>query len=802
MFKVYACLTTEHDLRLVAVAAAICLFVSMVGVSMFDRCRAAQGRSRLVWLALVGTSSGFGTWATHFIAMLAYHPSTHASYHLGLTLLSLALAILIIGAGAAIVLIGPSRWYAGIGGAVIGLGIAAMHYCGILAMQAPLLLIWSQETVLASILIAVAFGIPGAIAGAQRDNLGYTLLSAVLFTASVLSLHFTAMSAITALPAPDQTAVGPALSAPSLALVIAGAAAAILGGCLIAALTDRRSRAVNARQKLLLDIAIENMPQALCMFDAQGNSTLFNSHYAELVGIPAERLNGMNLLDQLELRKSRGKLAGDPQAIFDSIMEEIGAGRQIVKTDAFVAPGRVLRITEQPLPGSGWVATIEDVTEWRKTQERIAHLARHDALTDLPNCTTFREELDRVLRYTRREIGAAVLYIDLDHFKEINDTLGHPIGDELLIQVARRLSDCVRDGDLVARLGGDEFAVIQISHHEPESDAAALAMRIVSIVSTPYQLQGHHVSIGASVGIALAPADASEPDELIKKADLALYRAKAEGRGSYRFFELDMDASAQSRRLLTTELRLALTRNEFALRYQPIRDVESDEVLCFEALLRWEHPERGEILPDHFLTLADNSGLIVPIGDWVLQTACADAARWHSDVRVSVNLSPSQFGHPRLVPSVAAALTASGLPAHRLELEITETVLLRQKKDAIEVLRALRALGVGLSMDHFGAGYAALSSLKDFTFDRVKIDRSFIQQIEQREDAFAALSAVTGLGKRLGRATSATGVETTHQLALLRAAGCAEIQGILISPPCTAQEVKQMLGRDNARIVA
>jgi diguanylate cyclase (GGDEF)-like protein len=423
-------------------------------------------------------------------------------------------------------------------------------------------------------------------------------------------------------------------------------------------------------------------------------------------------------------------------------------------------------------------------------------------LTDLPNRTTFREELDRVLRYTRREIGAAVLYIDLDHFKEINDSLGHPIGDELLIQVARRLAECVRDGDMVARLGGDEFAVIQISHHEPESDAAALAMRIVSIVSTPYQLQGHHVSIGASAGIALAPADASEPDELIKKADLALYRAKAEGRGSYRFFELDMDASAQTRRLLTTELRLALARNEFTLRYQPIRDVESDEIICFEALLRWEHPERGEILPDQFLALADSSGLIVPIGDWVLQTACADAARWHSDVQVSVNLSPSQFRHPRLVPSVAAALTASGLPPHRLELEITETVLLRQRRDAIEVLRALRALGVGLSMDHFGAGYAALSSLKDFSFDRIKIDRSFIQQIEQREDALAALSAVTGLSKRLGRATSATGVETTHQLALLRAAGCAEIQGLLISPPRTAHEVKQMLGRDNRRSVA
>ena len=802
MFKVYACLTTEHDLRLVAVAAGICLFVSLVGVSLFNRCRAAQGRGRLVWLALVSLASGFGVWATHFIAMLAYHPSTQASYHLGLTLLSLALAIVIIGAGTAIALIGPSRWYAGIGGAVIGLGVAAMHYCGIMAMQAPLLLVWSQETVLASIALAVAFGVPAAIIGARCDDVGSILISALLFTASVLSMHFTAMSAISALPAPDQPAMGPALSAPSLALVIAGAAAAILGGCLIAALIDRRSRAVNERQKLLLDIAIENMPQALCMFDGEGNSTLFNSRYAELMGIPADRLQGMKLLDQFELRKSRGTFQGDPQTVFDSILAEIRAGRPIVKTDASVMPGKVLRITEQPLAGAGWVATIEDITEWRKTQERIAHLARHDALTDLPNRTTFREELDRVLRYTRREPGAAVLYIDLDHFKEVNDTLGHPIGDELLIEVSRRLVQCVREGDTVARLGGDEFAVIQISHHEPESDAAALAMRIVSIVSTPYQIQGHHVSIGASVGIALAPADADEPDQLIKKADLALYRAKAEGRGSYRFFELDMDASAQSRRLLTTELRLAMARKEFAVRYQPIRDVESDQIICFEALLRWAHPERGELLPDQFLASAEHSGLIVPIGEWVLQTACADAARWHSDVRVSVNLSPSQFRHPHLVPSVAAALSASGLASHRLELEITETVLLQQGKTAMSILRALRALGVGLSMDHFGTGYASLSSLNDFLFDRIKIGRSLIQQIEQRDDAFVALSAVTGLGKRLGRTTAATGVETAHQLALLRAAGCAEIQGLLVSPPCTAQEVKRMLDRGNERIVA
>ncbi len=802
MYKVYTCLAVEHDLRLLVVAAAICLFVSTVGVSLFNRARAATGRTQLIWVVFVAMSSGFGVWATHFIAMLAYLPANQASYDPGLTLLSLALAVLVIGAGAAIALIGQSIWYAATGGAVVGLGFAAMHFCGITAVEHPLLIVAFPDHAYAALASGVLLSIPAAILTVRRDDVIHTLAASILFTLAILSLHFTAMASIVVIPDPEQVPTGSSMSAAALALMIAGAAAAILGGCLIAALVDRRSASVIQRQKLLLDIATENIPQALCMFDAEGRAALFNARYAALIGIDPAELKGMKLTEQFALRKARGLFNGDPEATFNAIITDISSGQMVTRTDHTVLPGHVLRIIEQPLPDGGWVATIEDITEWRKTQERMVHLARHDPLTDLPNRFTLREELDRALRYSRREVGVAILYIDLDHFKEINDTLGHPVGDALLIEVAHRLVGCVRGEDTVARLGGDEFAIIQISHHDPESDAAALAMRIVSVISVPYEIQGHHISIGTSIGIALAPADGTEPDQLIKNADLALYRAKSEGRGGYRFFELDMDAHAQSRRLLTAELRLALARGEFTLRYQPIRDMESNRILCFEALLRWEHPVRGTLLPDQFLDLAEDTGLIIPIGDWVLQTACAAATQWHSDVGVAVNLSGSQFRHPRLLPSVAAALSASGLEPHRLELEIQEAVLLRESNSAPATLKALRALGVQLSMDNFGAGYSLLSSLNSFVFDRVKIDRSFVPEIGRGNDALSTLSAVAGLGQRLGRVTAATGVENAEQLALLRIAGCSEIQGLAISPPCTAAEMKRLAKHEVPRIVA
>ena len=398
-------------------------------------------------------------------------------------------------------------------------------------------------------------------------------------------------------------------------------------------------------------------------------------------------------------------------------------------------------------------------------------MARHDALTNLPNRTLFREQLEKALRLAKRSDQLAVLCLDLDHFKDINDSLGHPVGDALLKEVARRLGECVTENDTVARLGGDEFAIVQLCNDCDPSAVALLASHVVEQVSAPYEIAGHQLVIGVSIGISLAPEDGKNPDELLKKADLALYRAKEDGRGTYRFFETGMDARAQARRLLELDLRAALQRGEFEVYYQPIRDVAKDVVVAFEALVRWNHSLRGMISPVNFIPLAEETGLIVPIGEWVLRQACMDAAGWSQDVCVAVNLSPVQFKNSNLVLSVKEALKASGLPAHRLELEITESVLLQNSEATLSVLHELRGFGVRISLDDFGTGYSSLSYLRSFPFDKIKIDRSFVSELATREDSMAIVRAVTGLGKSLGIVTTAEGVETDAQFDLLAPGG-------------------------------
>jgi diguanylate cyclase (GGDEF)-like protein len=456
---------------------------------------------------------------------------------------------------------------------------------------------------------------------------------------------------------------------------------------------------------------------------------------------------------------------------------------------------------EQPMQGGGWVATFEDITEWQKAQAQISHMARHDALTNLPNRTLFRERLEQALLHAKRDGHIAVLCLDLDHFKGVNDSLGHPIGDDLLKDVAGRLTACLREGDTVCRLGGDEFAIVQVDSGE-QTSPASLASRLIEVVSAPYDIRGHQITIGLSIGIAVTPGDGSDPDQLLKNADLALYRAKSDGRGLFHFFEVGMDARAQARRLLEVDLRGALLRNEFVVYYQPIQDLEAERVVGFEALVRWNHPLRGMIAPLNFIQVAEETGLIVPLGDWVLQTACREAAGWSQDVCVAVNLSPAQFKSRNLVPSVVSALAISGLAACRLELEITESVLLHDSEATLATLHKLRALGVRISMDDFGTGYSSLSYLRSFPFDKIKIDRSFVNELASRNESMAIVRAVTGLGKSLGISTTAEGVETIEQLALLRTEGCTEVQGYLFSPPRPAEDVESMLSKCKSRILA
>jgi diguanylate cyclase (GGDEF)-like protein len=434
------------------------------------------------------------------------------------------------------------------------------------------------------------------------------------------------------------------------------------------------------------------------------------------------------------------------------------------------------------------VTTHEDITERRRAEAQVAHMATHDALTDLPNRMMLRDTLEQAISRVRRGELVALHYIDLDHFKAVNDTLGHQVGDDLLKQVADRLRACVRETDTVARLGGDEFAVIQTALAEV-NDAALLAQRLRDSVGAPYSVDGHHVVVDISVGIAMSPDDGVTVEELLKSADLAAYAAKASGRGTFRFFEAEMDRRIKLRRVMELDLRHALGNGEFRLFYQPIVSLQTGEVTSLEALIRWQHPVRGLIPPGDFIPLAEELGLIVPIGEWVINRACADAATWGEHIKVAVNLSPIQLTGTGLLDVVIRALARAGLPASRLEFEITETVLMQNTATTLATLHQLRALGIHFSMDDFGTGYSSLSTLRSFPFNKIKIDRSFVKDITDQKSSLAIIKGVTSLAHSLNMLITIEGVETEEQLAHVRPLGCAEIQGYLLSPPKSLEEI-------------
>jgi diguanylate cyclase (GGDEF)-like protein len=430
-------------------------------------------------------------------------------------------------------------------------------------------------------------------------------------------------------------------------------------------------------------------------------------------------------------------------------------------------------------------------------EKRITQLAFNDSLTGLPNRAFFRQHLDLELKQAERRggRGLALLCVDLDNFKSVNDTLGHPAGDELLRAVAGRLGASVGDA-MVARLGGDEFTII-LSHRDAHEAAGAVAGRLIAALAEPFEIRGHELTVGASVGIAMAPGDAADADTLLKHADLALYQAKGEGGGTYRFFESEMNARAQARHQLEADLRRAIGHGEFELYFQPLFDLETNRIGSFEALIRWNHPSRGLVAPDEFIPLAEETGLIVPIGSWVIQEACRQAMKWPDDVRVAVNVSSVQFRKPGLANVLMQALAASGLDPRRLEVEITESIFLESSEALIQVLHSLRSMGIRIALDDFGTGYSSLSYLQSFPFDKIKIDRSFIQQLLSRAGSTAIVRAITDLARALGMETTAEGVENPEQLAELRLHGCSSVQGYLFSRPVTAAAVLDALATAN-----
>jgi diguanylate cyclase (GGDEF)-like protein len=542
-----------------------------------------------------------------------------------------------------------------------------------------------------------------------------------------------------------------------------------------------------------IDIALNNMTHGLCMFDAEQKLIVCNKTYVQMYGLTPDLARPGTLLQAIEnYRASIGNGA-------IATPEQMAAATAIHAREASaftqeLMDGRIVAVSQRPMQDGGWVAVHEDITERRRAEAKIAHLARHDMLTNLPNRVLFRELLENAFEHIQTGRGFAVHCLDLDHFKTVNDTLGHPIGDELLKLVAARLTEAVASCDFIARIGGDEFAVIQNDVRRPEQ-CSQLASRIVELISRPYDIEGRHIVIGASIGIAIAPGDGANPDLLLKNADMALYLAKGDGRGTHRFFEREMDKRLQTRRSLELDLRKSIANGEFELYYQPILYLQTGKISAFEALVRWIHPERGVVSPADFIPLAEETGLILPLGEWVLRTACSQAAKWPQQVGVAVNLSAMQFKGRNIVQLVLNALATSGLPANRLDLEITETVLLQDEPHVLGLLHQLREIGTQISMDDFGTGYSSLAYLRNFPFDKIKIDRSFVRDMLVRKDCQAIIRAVVGLARSLGITTIIEGIETKEQLETAKLEGCDEGQGYLFSKPIPEREVAEFLAR-------
>jgi len=543
-------------------------------------------------------------------------------------------------------------------------------------------------------------------------------------------------------------------------------------------------------EKHRLDTAINNMTQGLLLYDASQRLVVCNQRYICMYGLSPDVVKpGLAFRDLVAHRKATGSFKGDVDAFVSDVLRKVALG-EITHSTVETADGRSIQIVNQPLK-SGWLTTHEDITERTRVEEQIRHLAHYDALTDLPNRALFHERLRQQLDQIVPGEQLAVLYIDIDEFKSVNDSLGHMIGDELLKSVALRLGQCIDGADFVARLGGDEFAIVQTAVKDP-AEVVDLVTRAFDAIREPCECLGHQVASDASIGIALAPQHGIDLDQILKNADLAMYAAKSAGRRTWRFFEPAMDAHVKARRLLEIDLRKAIADQALEVYYQPCLSLHSNRITGCEALVRWRHPERGMVSPAEFIPIAEETGLINELGEWVLATACAEATTWPDHISIAVNVSPVQFRSGTLALKIVAALAASGLPASRLELEITEAVLIRDDDAALEILHQLRAIGVRIALDDFGTGYSSLSYLQRFPFDKIKIDRCFVNDLAEQGGS-SIVQAVVNIAAARHMTTTAEGVETQRQQEMLRALGCNEMQGYLFSPPKPAAEVQRIL---------
>jgi diguanylate cyclase (GGDEF)-like protein/PAS domain S-box-containing protein len=770
MLRVYTCITNEHDLRLVVLAGGICLLAALTSFAIFERARLAE-HARLAWLALAGFVTGTGVWATHFVAMLGFRPDMPVGYDVALTLTSILVCVLISAAGWALSL-RKDRLTQIAGSGLLGTAIAGMHYTGMSAVLLPGRLTHDSLFVAISVVISIAFA-AAAVGEQKRRSRQLPWSAALIYTLGVCGLHFTGMAGASLIPDSRISIPASGIDAPVLAAGIAGTTLLILLIALILVVFDRKL-ARNAleeatRLRTFADAAVEGLVVVDGDRIVDANRSLLKIAGFEDIDAAPRRVE--DLLEDISLSALRCGEDAPPKEC--RLLRADGSGRDVeILVRELDWHGKPLR-----------VIAVRDTTERNEAARRIAHLAFHDSLTGLPNRVVLTEKLaEAATRSKETGSPAAVLCIDLDGFKAVNDLHGHPAGDALLIAAAQRLRSAARGDELVARLGGDEFAIVQYGEVQPDH-AGRIADRILNAMGEPFAIGEDTVRISASIGIALFPADADDPEMLMRNADMALYRAKAEGRGTARFYEAAMDEALRDRRQLETDLRHAEERGELHVAYQPLADLDSGRIAGFEALLRWEHPRLGTISPGTFIPLAEETGTIVELGEWVLREACCEAARWSPSLKLSVNLSPAQFAQGDVAGLVEAILGETGLDPARLELEVTEGLLIKDADVALGILQRLKALGVRISMDDFGTGYSSLSYFRMFPFDKVKIDQSFIRDMIESPQARAIIRSVIGLSRGLGMPVVAEGVETAEQLEALRAEGCDQVQGYLISRP-------------------
>jgi len=778
MPTVYDCIASAHDLRLVGLAAVICALASFTALTLLHHVRKSPGRLGSIWLAISAVATGFGIWATHFVAMMAFSPGLPSGYNVALTILSLFGAIALTGVGFAVALSASLQGAVWLGGMIVGGGIAVMHYTGMAALEIAGRVLWDPALVAASIAIGGILGAAALQAGLRGDAMKWRIYGALLLTAAICGLHFTAMGAASIIPDPTISVSASALPTDWLALAVALAGSMIivlaLTGLAVEIRDQRRSELEGDRMRGLANAAVEG----LIVYKDYVITTANNSFIA-LAGAGDEEVIGARLDIYFREETLRKAVLARPNQPTEA---------ELRRADGAVIPVELILHFIDFVGEPHQAIAVRDLRSRKQAEQSIRFLAYHDALTGLPNRRSFFDRLDQEIA-TARAAGHCVglLCLDLDHLKEVNDLYGHPAGDKLIETVVRVVTGRLDSNQMMARLGGDEFGIIMPAI--PDASACGrLAENINAALRAESEKPTSKVTMSTSIGIAICPNHAADSKLLLSHADTALYCAKTEERGSYRFFEAAMGVKVHDRFLLEHDLRQAIPRGELRLVYQPQKNIKTDEFIGFEALLRWNQPVRGEVSPAVFIPVAEESGMILPIGEWVLRTACSEAANWTRPLTVAVNVSAVQLHNVNFVHQVHEILFQVGLPPHRLELEITETALIRDMNRALATLRQLKALGVQIAMDDFGTGYSSLSNLRAFPFDKIKIDTSFIRSIDKNEQAATIVRAVIGLGRGLGLPVLAEGVETLDELEFLSSELCNEAQGYLIGRPASIKQ--------------